>query len=108
MLRKQNRLKKKTDFDSVYKKGYTIAGKLVFLKVLKNKTQNSRFGFIVSKKVSKKAVIRNKIKRRLRSIVKNIDIKNGIDVIITTNPEIVEKTYQEIKLEMEDLFKKLC
>jgi len=106
MLKKENRLKKKKDFDSVYKKGKTIAGKLVFLKILKNNLDISRFGFIISKKISKKAVIRNKIKRKLREIIKKEIIKKGFDIIINTNLEILNKDYNEIRLEIRNLFKK--
>jgi len=106
MLKKENRLKKKKDFDSIYKKGKTIAGKLVFLKILKNNLDINRFGFVVSKKISKKAVIRNKIKRRLREIIKKEIIKKGFDIIINTNLEILNKDYNKIRLEIRNLFKK--
>jgi len=106
MLKKENRLKKKKDFDSVYKKGKTIAGKLIFLKILKNNLDINRFGFVVSKKISKKAVIRNKTKRKLREIIKKEIIKKGFNIIINTNPEILNKDYNEIRLEIRNLFKK--
>jgi len=87
-------LKKKKDFNKAYK-GKTIAGKLIFLKAQKNNLNTPRFGFVVSSKISKKAVIRNRIKRKLREVVK--DFNKGFDIIITVRPEIIDKTYQEIK-----------
>ncbi len=98
---------KKKEFEAVFKKGKTKAGKLVFLKILKNNLDNNRFGIIVSKKISKKAVIRNKIKRRLREIIKQAHIKSGFDIVIITKPEIIDKNYQEIKNDFENLFKNL-
>lgn len=97
-------LKKKKDFNKAYK-GKTIAGKLIFLKAQKNNLDVSRFGFVVSSKISKKAVIRNKIKRRLREIVK--DFKKGFDIIIIVKPEIINKTYQEIKNDFENVIKNI-
>ena len=98
-------LKKKKDFDRAYK-GKTIAGKLIFLKVYKNNLNVSRFGFVVSSKISKKAIIRNRIKRRLREVIKNFKPK-GFDIIITVKSEIVDKTYQEIKSDFENVIKNI-
>ncbi len=70
------------------------------MKIASNGKGVSRFGFIVSKKISKKAVVRNKVKRRLRESVrlklKNGSIKNGFDAIILTRPPIVDKSFVEI------------
>ncbi|MBD3282529.1 MAG: ribonuclease P protein component [Candidatus Portnoybacteria bacterium] len=108
MLKKEYRLKKKKDFQNVFEKGETIAGRFVFFKKAKNKSDEKRFGFIVSSKVSKKAVVRNKIKRRLRAIVKEeVDnIKSGLDMVIIAKPQVVDKSFNEIKEEVLELFKK--
>ena len=65
-LPKKNRLKKKKDFEEVFKKGKAVRGNFLFVRYLKNSLQFPRFAFVVSSKVSKKAVARNRI-RRLRS-----------------------------------------
>jgi len=65
MLPKQNRLKKKKDCDSVIKQGRHNADRFLVLKIQRNSLEQSRIGFVVSKKISKKAVERNRIKRRL-------------------------------------------
>ena len=62
MLKKENRLKKKKDFERIYKKGRGFKGDSLFLKILENKEELTRIGIVVSKKVSKKAVQRNKLK----------------------------------------------
>lgn len=108
MLSKRYCLKKENDFKSIFKNGKPCNGNLLFLKFKKNNLQISRFGFIVSKKISKKATTRNKIKRRLREIVrKNLDnIKQGFDIVIWTKEEILDKNYQEIEKGMKELLKK--
>jgi len=109
MLPKKNLLKKKKDFDNIFKKGRTKAGRLVFLRFLKNNTKEVRISFIVSSKISKKAIIRNKIKRRMREIFKqNIDnIEKGIDMAIIARPEIINKNYQEIKNDIENIIQSI-
>lgn len=107
MLTKQYRLQKSKDIEMVFKRGKTLDNKLLFLKLRKNDLGNSRFGFAIGTKISKKAVIRNRLKRQLREIVrKNLsDVKPGFDVIIIAKPEIINKNYQEIKNDLERLLK---
>jgi ribonuclease P protein component len=108
MLPLKNRLKKKKDFDEVFKKGKGIEGFFLFLKIKNNGLEESRFGFIVSQKVSKKAVIRNKIKRRMRATIvsrKNF-IKKGLDIVFMARRGAERKSFLEIKEEIEFLLKK--
>ena len=98
MLGKENRLKNKKDFDRVFKKGKGFKQDFLFLKLIKNNLEMNRFGFIVSQKISKKAVLRNKIKRRLReSVRKKLEkLKQGYDIVFLPSPDIREKNFKEI------------
>jgi len=109
MLAQQYRLQKDRDFKLVFEHGKTVSSKFLFFKFKKNDLPISRFGFIIGKKISKKATIRNKIKRRLREIIrKNINnIKPGFDIVVGAKTEVLEKTYQEIEHEVDCLLKKL-
>ena len=104
---RQNRFKK-ADFNNLFKKGKTIGRELIFLRFRKNNLKQSRFCWVVSLKISKKATTRNKIKRQLREIVKaNLkNIKSGFDIAIIAKPEIINKNYQEIKNVLENLIKR--
>jgi len=108
MLPKINRLTKKKDFDAVYKKGRTAAGGFLIFKFIKNETAITRVGFVVSKKVSNKAVIRNKTKRRLREAARTLisNVIEGIDLVIIARPASKDKSFEEIKTEIERLIKK--
>lgn len=99
MLPKQNRLKKKKDFEKVFKEGQGFKEDFLFLKFAKNNLKKSRFGFIVSKKFSKKATLRNKIKRKLREIIKMklAKIKEGFDIILVINPGLEQKDFWEME-----------
>jgi len=99
MLKKENRLHLKKDFQCVFEKGNSRFNKYFGIKFLANELDFSRFAFIVSKKISKKAVVRNKVKRRLRAVVladlKNI--KTGYDVIIICLPSVLELDYHKMQ-----------
>ncbi|MDO8530306.1 MAG: ribonuclease P protein component [bacterium] len=108
MLPKENRLTKKNDFDLVFKKGKNEKRDFLVVKTLKNNLKESRFGFIVSKKVSSKAVVRNKVKRRLRdALQKEVDnIKEAKDIIFIALPGIEKKEYSDIKEAVSSFFNK--
>lgn len=105
MLSKLNRIKKKKDFDVIFKKGASLKSDLLILKVLKNNFEQSRFGFVVSKKVSKKATVRNKLKRRLSEAVKTElkNIKDGLDLVFISLPGIEKKEFPDIKKSVNNI-----
>ncbi len=108
MLSKENRIKKKKDFERIFKEGRGFKEDFLFLKIAKNNLKISRFGFIVGKNFSKKAVLRNKIKRILRELVRiKLDkIKKGIDGILIAQPGFTEKDFQETEEIINQIFKK--
>jgi len=102
MLPKINRLVKEKDFDNVFKNGrkyYLSRTVKIYIKIKENNLKQSRFGFIISKKIFSKAVVRNKLKRRLREIIKKElpNIKKGVDAVIVVLPGFEENNFQKIK-----------
>jgi ribonuclease P protein component len=95
MLKKANRIKQKKDFDKIFREGKKINTDFLFIKVVDNHSGKSRFGFVISKKISKKSTVRNKIKRILGEIIqKRIpEIKKGIDIVT-----IVKKDFSKMPL----------
>jgi ribonuclease P protein component len=109
MLIKGTRLSKKNDFDTIFKKGKSVKSSFLILKFLQNGLKINRFAFMVSKKVSLKAVVRNKIRRRLSESVRDFrkETEAGVDVIFVTLPTIKEKRFIEIKEEVNNLLTKI-
>jgi len=70
-----------------------------------------RIGFTVSKKVSKLAVKRNKAKRRLREIARDLAPKycqNHQDYVIIARPQIIDSDFSVIKRDVEFCLKNLA
>jgi ribonuclease P protein component len=109
MLPKHQRLSKDKDFKKVYKFGSGAKSRFFTLRALKNKLNVSRFGFVVDLQVSKKATVRNLLKRRMRAIVReNLSgLRQGYDVVIRVKKEAVDKEFTELKNDLEFLFKKV-
>lgn len=102
-------INKKKDFDNVFKNGKNIKGFFLIVKHIENGLKNNRFAFLISKKVSKKAVIRNKIKRRLLESVKNFKTSKNLfkDIVFIATPKIKEKNFFEIQDEVNNILSKV-
>jgi len=108
MLAKINRLRKDKDFANLVRSGRIYYGQELSLRCWPNGMIQSRWGFVVSKKVDKRAVMRNQIKRRLRAIVRQnfSHLKTGLDIMVLTRTEIKSLTYGQLKDKFLVLLKK--
>ncbi len=95
-MRRQHRLRKRTDFDAVYRKGRASATKLVALRLLRNHLPYNRYGFSVGKRLGK-AVVRNRVKRRLREGVRSLTVQPGWDVVISARRPAAAADYHELR-----------
>lgn len=98
-LPKKYRLADKLEIEKVFKKGEIINSIFFLIRFRPNNFFFSRFLVIVSSKISKKAVIRNKIKRRINEIIRlNIlENKPGYDLIITAKSIVLNQKHSEFK-----------
>ena len=109
MLAHNNRLTNKSDFEVVRQNGKFFTTPLFSFSYFdKKNNEDPRFGFIVSKKISTKAHVRNRVKRILRELVrKNINgMKQGVDIVISVKPGIVHATNGTIETELVKCLKK--
>lgn len=108
MLPKKHRLSLRTELKRVKKEGILVQGKLFSLLVSRQpeKNQPSRFGFIISSKIHKKAVKRNWAKRLLSEAISalNSKIEPGFDIVFLAKKKIVEADLDEIKKQIKRLF----
>lgn len=99
MLSRPYRLRQTRDINRVYGKGKYGAGGTLFVKALKKNSEGNRLVVVVSKKVSKKAVVRNKIRRRLSAIIeaKWQTLVPGYDIVVTVVSDISELEQAELE-----------
>ena len=101
MLKKENRLA-----GGILKNEKTINFPNLNIKIARNNAGLSRFGFIISKKIDKRATARNRIKRKLRSCLeeKLEKISKGYDFLFIIKGNIDETNccdmiYSQLKKE---------
>lgn len=90
MISRKNRFKGYGSLKYVYRNGQTVRGPLCAIKFVTNaKRTEYRLAVVVSKKVHKSAVVRNRIRRRLYEAVRlqADNIKEPYDVVLTVFSE---------------------
>ena len=108
MLESKNRLKKEKDFQSVFEKGRGVREDGLFFKMQQRGEGAPRLGVVVSKKVSKKAVDRNRIRRVIQAQAREHmkRMKDGVDGVIVVLPEFRETTPRGLAQVINTLFTK--
>lgn len=85
----------------------TITAKSFVLKTAVNSLSYPRFAFVISKKVDRRAVVRNRIKRKLSGSIEPLigSISSGIDMVFILKRSAIENI-EKIGHEIEDEFVK--
>lgn len=116
MLPKQYRLKKRAAFKATYKvKNSTHSGGVtLFAGIQKKEDYPTKVGFVVSKKVHKRAVKRNRLKRLMREsyrlLLKENKLANSqrfMSLIFVGTDRALGKNFHEIKTSIEKMLERI-
>ncbi|MBU4210063.1 ribonuclease P protein component [Patescibacteria group bacterium] len=110
MLKKINIIRLKKEFEEIRTRGEIHQSPIFGLVTLDIRSEGeSRFGFVISKKISKKAVVRNKIRRLLAESVRvNLkNIKKGYLVLFLVKKEIIGMKFGEVETEVKRMFERM-
>jgi len=97
-------LKQNRDFQRLYKRGGKAVSKNLIIYYRKNQEQGHRVGITVSKKVGS-AVVRNKVKRRIKECFRKVEgkIPKPHDIVIVARPRCAESEFSDILKDLEKL-----
>ncbi len=101
-MRKELRLRRRKDFDNVFRKARSWSNDLLVLRTLPNDLPHNRFGFITSKRLGK-AVVRNRTRRRLREAVRVLSLSTSWDVVVSTKKAAGAADFQQLRTAVADL-----
>jgi ribonuclease P protein component len=96
MIPKKIRINRE-NFEIIMKKGRLLSLPLFSVRFLKNPIKSSHFSVVVSKKVAKTAILRNKIKRRIYSILNKNQPKDPYFIIFFAKKGIEKASFLQIK-----------
>ena len=107
-LKRAWRLRKSKDFQRVRQQGRGTASRLLILTCVPNDQELVRVGFVVSKRVSKRAVERNYVKRLLSEAVRPlfIDIPMGWDIVLSAKNQVVGVSLPVLAQDIRILFRR--
>lgn len=111
-LPKVHRLRNWRDFRAVYEGEIRRYSPNLILRALStagnSKLEPTKFGISIGKKVSKKAVVRNRIKRQIKGAIRELlpAIAPNWKVVIVVKPTAVECKYEHFLRELDELLRK--
>ena len=90
-------LKKNSDFRRLYAKGKSAVNPYLVVYCRRNQTGENRLGYTVSTKLGH-AVVRNRIRRRLREIVRlnAPKLKTGWDIVLVARGRCLNAPYRKL------------
>jgi len=103
MLAKKFRLTGVKNFARIQKEGEVYqSANFGIARIKRGDNESSRFGFVVSSKIAKDAVDRNRFRRAMSEAVRiaSIDLVNGFDVVFLAKTSIVRVPTSEIMKEV--------
>ncbi|MBD3252076.1 ribonuclease P protein component [Candidatus Uhrbacteria bacterium] len=109
MLPKASRLRHEKDFARLSVKGRPLYGPYCILRARKSGSEPSKIGFVASGKMFKKAVDRNRVRRRMREAIRpHLDeIPPGYDMSFIARKEVADAEPKELKASMLHLIEKM-
>lgn len=109
MLGRGQRLTDARIFQSLFQRGTWVKGMHMSLRVMPSK-HNGQVAFVVSKKITKHASVRNTMKRKLRALFREMgrdaayqSILDRYYVLVVVHRNFVDMAYTELRSELEAL-----
>ena len=102
------RLRKSSDFQRVRQQGRSVMSRLLILTWMPNDVARLRIGFVVSKRVSKRAVDRNYIKRLLSEVMRVFlpQLPVGIDIVVSARNQAITADLGALEQDMLTLLRR--
>ncbi|TAL19802.1 ribonuclease P protein component [Patescibacteria group bacterium] len=108
MLPAKHRLRKSSEIERVWKRGRSFFSGEYHVKALQNRLPHSRFAVVVGTSVSKRAVKRNRLKRRTREILRKhlSHIVIGGDFVVTLKKSALDADFAQLETALLAAFNK--
>ena len=106
-LSRAQRIRHQRDFQALREHGASRAHPFLVMRAMPNALPHTRFGFIVSKRAAPLSVTRNRVRRRLREIVRALHFQNGWDVLLIARQSTAETQFDALQAATASLARRL-
>ena len=107
IMKKENSLKKNKDFQKILEKRQSVGCSTLVIYYLKNEFDYARIGISSGKRLGN-AVIRNRTKRQVRSIIDlTFDKNRSLDIIVIVHNKFLEQDFENNLKDFKYLLSKL-
>jgi ribonuclease P protein component len=106
-MQPEHRLRARADFETARRRGRSWGTPLLSVTAVRKASPVRRCGFIVSKRVGT-AVVRNRVRRRLREIVRRRppSLETGWDLVLIARPAAATAAYAALEHDVDELLRR--
>ena len=104
-MQRQHRLGGARRISEIHRRGRSVANGLLVIRVLPNGLDCSRFCFVTGKRVGK-AVVRNRVKRRLREVVRHSAPAPGWDTVLIARKGAGDADFKQLEGAVHNLIRR--
>jgi len=104
-MHKDQRLTKAKDFAAARREGESWSDNLLVLIVRQNGLDVARFGFSVGKRVGN-AVVRNKVRRRVREAARLTPVRSGWDLVFVARRGAASADFHQLRRSLTALLRR--
>jgi len=104
-MQRQHRLGAAGRIYEIHRRGRSMANGLLVIRVLPNGLDRSRFCFVTGKRVGN-AVVRNRVKRRLREVVRNSAAAPGWDTVLIARKGAGDADFKQLERAVHNLIRR--
>ena len=106
VVRHYQRLRRQAEFRAVRARGRRAADNLLIINAAPSGQPVTRFGLSVGKRVGN-AVVRNRLKRRLREVLVALNVEGGWDIVVVARVGAANAEFRQLNASVHNLAKRL-
>jgi len=101
------RLRRRKEFQEVYRKGQRYAHPLAIVYVLRRENSSLRLGVSLSRKLGK-AVVRNRVRRRFQEAFRELhpELRGGADIVLIPLSKAIQAPWRTLKETLRQLLRR--
>jgi ribonuclease P protein component len=101
-FRPAEHLRRRAEFERVYRDGFKLSGRLMTMFAGANRTGHARLGVAATRRLGG-AVLRNRARRLTRELFRHHKPEKGLDIVVIPRPEFLDAAYTTLEREFSAL-----